>query len=633
MAPHLAEDPLLAWAEATAYADFRRPGEPPPRWLPAIVELARPGDAAALHRALAASGGSVPAAYHRGAWRHCTALLTPRFVSALRAGGAASGLVERFELQLPVVPRRPRRATPDAAPGVPGAALRSRGELLVGAIDSAFAFAHRALRDARGRGTRVLRLWDQEGALSGACPAAFGYGREATRAGLNALMQRARRERGVVVDEAACYAAAGLSALKQRAVHGVAVLDLLAGRRSLADRVEPAPGAPPAWPDEPSPHDAAAHADVVGVQLPRDVVQDSSSAALARHLLDGLHYIVGCAGPRTRRIVVNISDGSSRGSLDGQSIIERAFEELVQAQAALGRELLIVLPSGNLADERRYARWPGLARGASAQLRLRVPPAAEAPNWVMLHLPADAAAQAQLTLHAPGGARLRARAGSVQLLRDGRGAVLGGISFPRASAGARLGLLVSVAPTADRPAAAGDWRIVLECSRGIDGRIDAQVSRNARNLGALARGGQARFVDEAYDPQRYLREAAADLPGASPIRRDGALNTLATANGVHVAGGSIGRGGGAAAFSSRDEQKCLPHVLLPVDESHALVGLRAAGALSGQTVRMRGTSFAAPQLARRLASAEAATSAAAAPAAAAPSALARRRGSRRRADP
>ena len=60
--------------------------------------------------------------------------------------------------------------------------------------------------------------------------------------------------------------------------------------------------------------------------MPRDAVQDTSSAALAGNLLDGLHYIVGCATDATRRIVVNISDGSSRGSHDGESLIELAMD-------------------------------------------------------------------------------------------------------------------------------------------------------------------------------------------------------------------------------------------------------------------------------------------------------------------
>jgi hypothetical protein len=577
---------LWLWAEATGYAQFLRRREAAPRCVPALVQLAPGCTAAQLHAVLRAVGGSVPPGYHPSLLRHCTAWL-PR-----SAPDALVRLVERVELQLPVLPLRPRPSPAATAPPARHARPRSARSLLVGVIDSACAFAHQRLRDASGAGTRVLHLWDQEGGMPApAQPGAFGYGREFARAELNVLMAGARR--GGALDEAACYAAAGLPALRARDVHGVAVLDLLAGRWTLTDRCEPAPGHPPRWPE--MARDPAGAADIVAVQLPRDVVQDSSSAALARHLLDGVHYILACAGPRTEHVVINISDGSSRGPHDGSSMIEQAFAELVEAQAALGRRLDLVLPVGNHAQEQRHARCDGLAPQAPLTLRLRVPPDSEAANWVLLHLPQ--AEGVTVTLRAPGhGELLRASAGEVRL------GARGGIAFAAPLSG-RPGALVCIAPT---PAGVGggDWVLGVETAQRIAGPIDAHIARNATNLGALRRGRQAHFVDAAYDRWRFMREAREDAEPLSPIRRDGAVNGLATGGGVWVAGGVDRRSGEPTAYSSRAVSRGLPLVGLPADESQAAPGLRMAGALSGQTTRMRGTSFSAPQLARHLCRAE-----------------------------
>lgn len=572
---------LWRWAEATGYAQFLRPGEALPRCVPALVELAPHCTPAQLHEALRAAGGGVPPAYHTSGLRHCTAWLPRR-----APGRHLARLIERFELQLPVLPLRPR-----PLPAITHAPARptrphSTQRLLVAAIDSACAFAHQRLRDGSGRGTRVLHLWDQQGGVpTPAQPGGFGYGREFARSELNAWMAGARR--GGALDEAACYATAGLAGLRERDVHGVAVLDLLAGRWALGDRCEPAPGRPPRWPK--AAQDPAGAADIVAVQLPRDVVQDSSSAALARHLLDGIHYVLGCAGPYTEQVVINISDGSSRSRHDGSSMIEQAFAELIDAQAALGRRLDLVLPVGNHAQEQRHARAAGLDAHAPLALRLRVPPDSEAANWAVLNLPQ--AEGVAVTLRAPGGELLRARAGEVQL------GTRAGISFATPLS-APPSVLLCIAPT---PAGrgSGEWRLGIEADRRIAGPVEAHIARNATNLGALRRGQQAQFVDAAYDGWRFMREAREDT-GASPVRRDGAVNGLATGRGVSVAGGVDRRSGEPTAYSSRAGARGLPPVGLPADESQGLPGLRTAGALSGQTSRMRGTSFSAPQLARHL---------------------------------
>jgi hypothetical protein len=219
-----------------------------------------------------------------------------------------------------------------------------------------------------------------------------------------------------------------------------------------------------------------------------------------------------------------------------------------------------------------------------------VPPDSEAANWVVLNLPQSEGVT--LTLRAPGrGELLRASAGEVRL------GARAGITFAAPLSG-RPGALVCIAAT---PAGvgSGDWLLGVETAQRIAGPIDAHIARNATNLGALRRGLQARFVDAGYDGWRFMREAREDT-GLSAIRRDGAVNGLATGGGVWVAGGVDRRSGEPTAYSSHVAARGLPLVGLPADESQGAPGLRMAGALSGQTSRMRGTSFSAPQLARHL---------------------------------
>lgn len=638
-------DPLLVWAEATGFADFLSGTNQPPKQLPAIIAIKPTFGVAALDKELKRFGARVTAAYLSSppgmpALEHCTAMLTPRFLRAYFAAGHATSVVDRFELQLPVIPLRPRPvANTPKAPGAPSAASAAspapgartsasrercgrKSKLLIGVIDSGCAFAHRSLRDGLGKGTRVLNLWDQDLRPPAQWqPAEFAYGREFGRGELNAIMKGATRNG--VIDEAACYAAAGFEGLRERDSHGMAVLDLLAGPRPLRDRVELQPGQPPFRSGHSSrgSGDPASAADLVFVNLPLDAVQDSSSASLPRHLLDGIHYILGCAGPSTTHVVINISDGSSRGSHDGGSIIERAFDELVSAQLAKGVQLDIIVAAGNQRQEMRHALWSGLPRNAQREICLRVLPDSEAPSWVVLLLPSASARQVKVTLTPPpnavpqGRGAVSARAGTVALWPPAAGA-RAGIVFPASTATSgvqrRLTVLICIAPTAlgqTRPAApSGDWLIGLETRGAVSGEVQAFVPRNGRNVGAMLRGRQAVFVDDAYDIGRYLRSSEEDpLVLTSPICRDGAINGLAAASRVHVAGGVNRRTGEPTPYSSAGvvvaasgKPRRLPDLGFPADETRALVGVRAAGALSGQVVRMRGTSFCAPQFARWL---------------------------------
>lgn len=632
-ADHPGVDANLVWADATDLRDFRRPVDPLLDRIPVIVELKAHCTVEELATDLRRhDGGELPPIYLGTAGRYCTAHFTAGYCRRVCAGDAED-LIARFELQLPVVPQRPRVVTPaDAGRPAPRPVCGSVG--LLGIIDSGCPFAHRSLRDAcdppRPK-TRVLALWTQDAGPAflvggqGVAPAGFGYGVQATRSRLDAAMRDAAPD-GVKVDEAACYAAVGYAALRRRFLHGAAVSDLLAGPLPLGSRIALRPGERPAWQapaDEP-----AVDADLVCVDLPADAVQDSSSAGLPRLLLDGLRYIVGCAGEKTRSIVVNISDGSSRGSHDGESIFERAVTALVQEQAAASprRRLEVVLPAGNSFDEERHARIDGLDAGGRCRLTLRVPPGSEAPAYVLVRIP-RAAKTVSIRVVAPGS--MEADAQPVET-----GQAMGwpssaspqcGVVFPAAPQDDDIYptvALIAIAPTtvdgvslAPR-APCGDWHVLIGSDEAVPSTtpIDLYIARNQTNPGALRRGLQARFVDTRpdapYDPQRHLRSAEDDrTPPACEIRRHGSLSSLACArvgNGVTVVesrrlqDGKPSRYSSAGPTAAAASPRQVPDAFGIGDLSRALRGINAAGSLGGSIVRVTGTSFAAPQVARRI---------------------------------
>jgi hypothetical protein len=612
-------DPALVWADATAFADFRRPGEPMPAALPVVAELAAGASLARL-----AGRVQLPAAYSGTAAQQFSATFSADFCREWLAGGHDS-LLQRFELQLPALPHRARPLQPRPAPVAARGWQRALSDpalpVLLGVIDCGCPFAHRMLRNAAGTGTRVLHLWDQDphapafAGCGGVQPPDFGYGAEIARPALDALMAAAASPTDArLIDEARCYRQAGCDdLLRWRFGHGAAVLGLLTAPRALdlGTRLREDDNA-----------DAAGRADLVIVQIPRDAVQDSGSASLPRYVIDGLRYIVSCAAPG-QRVVVNISDGSSRGPHDGQSIVERALAALVAERKAAGG-LDIVIAAGNTHDEERHAQFDALRAGVPQRVWLRVPPANETTAFATLRLPPSATGALRVRVMPPGLAP-GAWAGVGQALgftaARQRTPAAGLVLAQPLPGMAALGLL-AIAPTrrgapGRAVAPAGDWCIEVEVAPGgapPPEPVHLWVSRGQRNATALPRAWQARFIDtdRGYDPAPHLRPLKRDPePPRSPIRRAGTLNSLATlpgAAGITVVGAAFRREGVATDYTSAGPAAGAaaaarggPDLAATVDDDQGLRSLRLAGNASGAVSRGSGSSFAAPQVARRLA--------------------------------
>lgn len=623
-------DPCLVWADATGFADHGAQHHGPYGRVPVLIELqpasvGTPDPLHLLRLELARwKAGQVTDAYPSGkGLRFCTAIISDAYCKAALSGSPTrpGKMIRRFELQLPVVPQRPRPMAVGPTPGAGTPRARGKSTTLIGVIDSGCPFAHLNLRNKAGTRTRLLNIWDQNDRSPafasprgrGRFPVDFGYGCEVSRKGLNKIMSS--NLVGGVVDEDACYGDSGDLLLRERFQHGGVVLDLLAGPRVLGARREAEPGVPPTWGFA---NDVASRSDIVFVQMPREAVQDSSSASLGRHLLDGLRYIISCAGPKTRRIVINLSDSTSRGTHDGNSLIEQAMLALIDEQKAQHRELSIVLSAGNSYDEGRHVQFDTLTAGKAAKAVLRLPPGNEAPSHAFVRVPLGAGTL-RLRLTPPGSTHAASpwvRAGEAMGLASAFGPTAG-IVFPADCGVMSTGMaLLTFAPTLVSQegmgaALAGDWLVEVESTTACLQTVHVYIARNQRNTGAFKRGVQPRFIDidGRYDPDRAQRNAEVDPPPPfSPMRRLGSLSGLATSApgaGLWCVAGYRLRDGEPTRYSSAGPAaggtRIGPDLGAPIDESRGLIGIRAAGGgRSGEVVRAAGTSFGAPQVARVL---------------------------------
>jgi hypothetical protein len=299
---------------------------------------------------------------------------------------AARDDIVRIELAQPV---KAQRATVFQSTGLPTTKAdqfpKSTTKTLMGVIDHGCAFAHQAYRSSSG-GTRVLSIWDQhETSLwrdgVGTTPHRAGYGLEINRAEFD-LTIRNFSDRGSV-DEAACYQHLGYQDMRVEMTHGTHTMGLLAGAWLT-------PGLQNEFPNDAGykklyENDTAAKSDIVFVQLPREILQAPSYGGDHRCIIDGLRYIVACAGDATKHIVVVIDYGSNLGSHDGQSWIERAIDSVIDECQKKGVLLDVVFPSGNSASNASCAQAEMSASNPTS-LAMRVPVDIEIPSYAQIWL-------------------------------------------------------------------------------------------------------------------------------------------------------------------------------------------------------------------------------------------------------
>jgi len=613
------EDPYLAWAEADHFAGYHLGrGKKPPKWLPIVIELSAHADVPALVAASSTAWLQVPRVYlNVPGLRFCSARVKRRFFDQWRHNAHLRGLIQRFELGLPVGHHTHPLVDPctPGSPPVPAQGLLT-GKVL-GLIDGGLAFANDQFLDTLGH-TRVKHFWRQDDTVNGNWPGNqprhrvpldptragptphdMGYGHELSGAAIDAAMA-AHTHHGQL-DEAALYQYLQLWDLSRPVNHGTHVMSLAGGKGNLLHPM----------------NDEASRCDLVAVQLDWSNVLDTSGGAMNVSVLDGLMYILARCAP-SAQVVVNISWGTLAGPHDGTSVLEAAMDQLIEL---LGGRLQVAVPAGNAYQSRTHAN-ASLAPGESVTLHWRVQPDDRTESYLELWLP-EGAEGVQISVTPPGQAQPLPpmRMGHAGVWAEAGSTPRCGLIYPRSSALGSHGTcaLLALAPTFSRKASVttapfGAWKVALTNTGSTATLFDAYIERDDVAIGQNTGARQSYLEDVFYDTSGNLGAFVDHADNPTPIRRSGTFNSLSTGQRTVSVGGvrhAPSAGGHFALYSPRKPDpdasrpqrpgvKKVPDTLQPCDDNPALWGVLGAGSLSGSVVRLAGTSSSAPLQARAM---------------------------------
>ena len=540
------------------------------------------------------------------------AITRTAFRELLDTGGRLKGLVEELQLGLPVtgIDAEPKLQHIDSPP--PPRKGR-KAPVVVGVIDSGFAFAHRRFctRDGPRAASRPSGTSAQGGAPrirsppSAARPQHIAdivpYGTELLGAGIDQLRGEPRP---AGIDEDSVYRKLQYHGADLRASHGTHVLDLACGY----------------GPDDPGP--ATGLPRIVCVALPRQTTADTAGLSLGVYALDALRYILD----RTDRlvpganIVVNLSYGNIAGPHDGSSLLEQAIDELIRLRRKRGPgdrveprtgRLEVVIAAGNNHLSRCHAQLTLHANQTSKPLAWRILPDDATPSFIEIWVRKDEPpAKLAVQLTSPSGeASEWVEPGMIRELRSDGSVVASVIHL---ATGNRRVILVAAAPTvaeerARAVAPAGVWEVRM---KRLDGgepvEVNAWIQRDDNVHGFRRRGRQSYFDDPAYLRFDIVGRPVEEDGREGYVRRAGTLNAIGTGTETIVVGGYRGSDGAPALYSPRGpaapgESRMGPDAMSVSERSVTRRGVLAAGTRSGSTVSMNGTSVAAPQVTRWIA--------------------------------
>jgi subtilisin family serine protease len=431
--------------------------------------------------------------------------------------------------------------------------------VVVGIIDYGFDYTLDDFRDASGA-TRVAFLWDQSLARrpGESAPVGFPYGVEYTRAQIDAAL--------VTPDPFA-----SVRHLPGAGSHGTHVAGIAAGNGRSNDASFAA-----------NRHVGVAHGATIIFVQPYTTGTDTFTDSV--RVADAIAYVYARARQLGLPCVINMSLNQNGGSHDGESVVERAIDQLT---AEPGR--VFVCAAGNEHTWRGHASGK-LATGDSRVLRLGVGGWGTAsgvdrtPNEIELwHSSRDAFT---ITIRSPDGDAIgpiaagaaprepiATASGNQVLVRYERFTPLNGesqiyIELSRGSAGS---------------VRRGGWELVLDAVRTVDGRFDAFIERDLRDPGNDF-ADQAYFVGADFDAAMTLGTPATTRRGIAVANYDHV--TLAP----HVA---------SSRGPTRD-RRSKPEIAAPgtnIVASCALGSRQVAGETVPVRTSMTGTSMSAPHVA------------------------------------
>ena len=319
--------------------------------------------------------------------------------------------------------------------------------VIVGIVDFGCDFAHGNFLDPSGR-TRLLSLWDQNGAPTATSPEPFGYGREFTADQIDTALQTGDP----------------YGALRYRprdGSHGTHVMDIAAGNGNATSQ----PGMAPS-------------ADLIFVELASNDFDEEQSFGNSRRLLEAVDYIFQKAKERGRPAVVNLSLGTHGGPHDGSTLVEQGFDTLLQEP---GRA--IVVSAGNSHERRSHATGsisPDDTTSIGWEISDFDPTGNELEIWY------NGSAELAVTAETPSGQLLGPiPLGTTQVIRDGDDSLVGKLIHRKSDPGNgdhHIDLIFS------NQLPRGTWRVEVENVGEETATFHAWIERDDRGQSRISAG-------------------------------------------------------------------------------------------------------------------------------------------------
>jgi hypothetical protein len=385
------------------------------------------------------------------------------------------------------------RATLVHPPAGGAGSLTGRG-VVVGIIDGGCDYSLDDFRQSPGGDTRIAFLWDQSLTPQGGehSPAGFPHGVEYTSADINATLKAPDGTPPVVRHQF------GVSS------HGTHVMGIAAGNGSSADAMFPRATYVGAAPD----------ATIIFVQpFLNDQPKTFTDSV---HVAEAVTYIFQKATELRLPCVVNVSLGQNGGSHDGESLVERTFDRLLEDP---GRA--VVVAAGNEQVWRGHTAGM-LASGQNRFLQWRVGPTglnATGSDRTLNEMEIWYSSRDRFAVHVidPLGEWtpvVPANSGLLDLtLRSGNRVIIDSERFTVLNGDARISIEVS--PGARPFVTPGVWWVCVTAEESVQGYFDAWIERDQRDqFNAFA--DQSTFDAQDFDPAKTLETVPVrNLSGAN----------------------------------------------------------------------------------------------------------------------